>query len=188
MIISRKNKRVGFTLIELLVVIALIGILAAVLLARLNIARERARDAQRVADVKQITTALELYYNTYGMYPRSSSCGAVNPSSSWCNSVQTLSAGGNWIRHIGATDVLNEFLTVEPIDPLRPATANWRPYDGGTYFYYSNDGRWYMIVFGVERYPHALESQDGVTNCAGTTYHYGNNTNGVITIGESCPQ
>jgi prepilin-type N-terminal cleavage/methylation domain-containing protein len=53
----------GFTLIELLVVIAIIGVLASVVLASLNTARLKSRDARRIADIKQIQLALELYYD-----------------------------------------------------------------------------------------------------------------------------
>ena len=59
----------GFTLIELLVVIAIIGILASVVLASLNSAREKSRDTRRVADLKNIQLALELYFDSEGMYP-----------------------------------------------------------------------------------------------------------------------
>ena len=65
---NQKNKQ-GFTLIELLVVIAIIGLLATLSVVALNNARERARDTRRVSDVKQIQTALELYYNTNNGYP-----------------------------------------------------------------------------------------------------------------------
>lgn len=58
------NSRFGFTLIELLVVIAIIGILASVVLASLNNARIKSRDARRVADIKQIQLALELYFDS----------------------------------------------------------------------------------------------------------------------------
>ena len=53
----------GFTLIELLVVIAIIGILSSVVLASLNTARIKARDAQRVSDVRQIQLAMEFFYD-----------------------------------------------------------------------------------------------------------------------------
>ena len=59
----------GFTLIELLVVIAIISILASVVLASLNTAREKSRDAKRVSDVKQIQLALEYYFDDNGQYP-----------------------------------------------------------------------------------------------------------------------
>lgn len=68
------TKRVkGFTLIELLVVIVIIGILATLATVTLSSARAKARDARRVSDVKQVQTALELYYNDAGGYPLTSS-------------------------------------------------------------------------------------------------------------------
>ncbi len=62
-------KRKGFTLMELLVVIAIIGLLSTVAMVTLSTARQKARDAKRLADVKQIQTALELYYNNFNSYP-----------------------------------------------------------------------------------------------------------------------
>lgn len=53
----------GFTLIELLVVIAIIGLLASIVLAAVNPARKKSRDARRVTDLRQARIALELYYN-----------------------------------------------------------------------------------------------------------------------------
>jgi len=67
----------GFTLIELLVVIAIIGLLSTLSILSLNTARARARDAKRVADVKQIQTALEMYYNDIGVYPTAATSGAA---------------------------------------------------------------------------------------------------------------
>lgn len=64
-----KNNKKGFTLIELLVVIAIIGLLSTLAVVALNNARLKARDARRVADVKQMQTALELYFNDQGHYP-----------------------------------------------------------------------------------------------------------------------
>jgi len=63
------KQRKGFTLIELLVVIAIIGILASIVLASLNQARRKSRDARRIADIKQIQLALELYFDDNAAYP-----------------------------------------------------------------------------------------------------------------------
>lgn len=61
----------GFTLIELLVVIAIIGILSSVVLASLNTAKNKANDAARMADVKSLKTAIEMYANDNNGYPTS---------------------------------------------------------------------------------------------------------------------
>jgi general secretion pathway protein G len=64
----KKNNK-GFTLIELLVVIAIIGLLSTLAVVSSNSARQKSRDAKRVADIKQIQTALELYYTEQSEYP-----------------------------------------------------------------------------------------------------------------------
>ena len=71
--IMKNNKKQAFTLIELLVVIAIIGILATLAVVSLQNARSRARDSKRIADVRQMQTALELYFNDWNTYPTSSS-------------------------------------------------------------------------------------------------------------------
>lgn len=65
-----KHTNKGFTLVELLVVVAIIGLLAGIAVVSVNSVRVKARDAKRIADVKQIQNALELYNNTKGgQYP-----------------------------------------------------------------------------------------------------------------------
>ena len=63
------NSKKGFTLIELLVVISIIGLLSSVVLASLNTARAKSRDARRISDIRQIRNALELYKDSTGYYP-----------------------------------------------------------------------------------------------------------------------
>ena len=88
----KKNRVAGFTLIELLVVIAIIGVLASIVLASLNSARQKSRDARRIADVKQIQLALELYYDSQSTpsYPvAASTCDATH-----ANGLEALATGG----------------------------------------------------------------------------------------------
>jgi prepilin-type N-terminal cleavage/methylation domain-containing protein len=63
------KKQRGFTLIELLVVISIISLLSSVVLASLNSARAKARDAQRKTAMLEVQKALEMYYSDHGEYP-----------------------------------------------------------------------------------------------------------------------
>lgn len=68
----------GFTLIELLIVIAIIGVLSGLIMANFVGVRQRSRDGQRKANLRQIQAALELYRADNGSYPSSigASCGS----------------------------------------------------------------------------------------------------------------
>ena len=161
----------GFTLIELLVVIAIIGMLSSVVLASLNSARSKGRDARRLSDVQQLQTALEMYYNDHNSYP----------IHGWGDS----SGSGTW--NALQNDLLS-YISKLPKDPLN---TGGRPYSGGyTIAYYASgyggSGDWYMIVFRLENSPNKIESQDGVTACNNHLFHYGNGSNGIVTVGGSC--
>ncbi|OGI82012.1 hypothetical protein A3I95_03400 [Candidatus Nomurabacteria bacterium RIFCSPLOWO2_02_FULL_44_12] len=64
----KMNFKKGFTLIELLVVVAIIGILASVVLASLNSARNKGKDAAIFAQLANMRGQAELYYATNNNY------------------------------------------------------------------------------------------------------------------------
>ncbi|MFH1046668.1 MAG: type II secretion system protein [Patescibacteria group bacterium] len=92
----RKSNK-GFTLIELLVVIAIIGLLSTLAVVALNSARQKSRDSKRVADIKQVQTALELYFADQNSYPIATSAvtlGATDQSA-LCSNGWAASCGSN---------------------------------------------------------------------------------------------
>lgn len=122
----------GFTLIELLVVIAIIGMLSSVILASLNSARTKARDASRQASMKSLQVALELYYSTNNAYPIASF--SSEPSDAWGNN------SGNWIPGLAPT-----YISALPRDPRGGNSvlcAGWK----SAFLYHSPDGQNYMLI------------------------------------------
>lgn len=121
----------GFTLIELLVVVAIIGMLASVVIAALGNTRAKARDARRLADLKQLQTALELYAtDNNGSYP--------STSLQWWGNCATFGSHGTsgangWIPNLAPTYIANLPLDPLPVPPTRC-------------YLYRSDGRDYMIL------------------------------------------
>lgn len=145
------QKRNGFTLIELLVVIAIISIISSVVLASLSAARVKARDARRISDIKQITIALELYFDTNGYYPGVYQNWAGRCTAAPCWDINAYNASNNTGWAALATD-LAPYLSKLPSDPINngPGTDLGNdnlctPWMSGCYVYvYGNVGR-----FGV---------------------------------------
>ncbi len=71
-----KFYRRGFTLIEILVVVALLGLIASIILVSISNSRMKARDARRIADLREVMKALDLYCNENGQYPAPNYCAA----------------------------------------------------------------------------------------------------------------
>lgn len=67
--VSFNKKQKGFTLIELLVVMAIIGMLLSIILVGMGNARLKGRDAKRLADMQQLKSGMDIYYNLGSGYP-----------------------------------------------------------------------------------------------------------------------
>ena len=122
------NKK-GFTLIELLVVIAIIGLLSTLAVVALGSARTKARDSKRLSDLKQVQTALELYYTDQGLYPTASSSITLGAGSAVCLNSSGFAAAGCATPYMGLV----------PNDP-----------GSNTYGYASANGSTYTITATLE--------------------------------------
>jgi len=135
------KKQKGFTLIELLVVIAIIAILSTVVMAGLNSARMKGRDAKRLSDIKQLQAALELCYDSGTGYPSAAALGIVGTASLTLTTTCGASA-------------FSTFMNPLPVNPTPAAAAQT------TYQYCSAtsaapdtcaaSGESYRILFGLE--------------------------------------
>lgn len=153
----KRKSLTGFTLIELLVVIAIIGLLAVIVTVSVNSARQKARDAKRIADFKQIQTALELFYDQYGQYPIT--CGAATWDGHWQCFATCLETG------VGcgvATPGFSPLISKVPQDPLdNPATLS----DSDPTYYYAwpagcGNGQSYRLAAYLETPNHPALAND----------------------------
>ncbi len=111
---SKTKKADGFTLVELLIVVVIIGILSIAVVVNLNGAQARARDAKRVADLMQISRAMEVYFYEYGEYPNNTDCYDL-PAVVQCDSALSEQNNREWIPDLEVK---------LPVDPINGTKDN----------------------------------------------------------------
>lgn len=128
-----QNKK-GFTIIELLIVIAIIGLLATISMVALNGARLKGRDAKRVGDIRQVQTALELYFNDQNSYPVTATTLTLGSASArvLCDTVAGFQADA-----VGCNKI---YMGIVPTNPA----------PGGVAYSYSGASLSYSIGFSLE--------------------------------------
>jgi len=127
-----QNFSKGFTLIELLIVIAIIGVLATLLMVNFVGVRQRARDAQRKSDLRQLQSALEIYRSDNGSYPPSGQ--TLKVDALWtCQPGQGKCTGST--ACFGNPACSTVYMQNLPTDPSGSSY-----YNGGSYYYSSGNG------------------------------------------------
>lgn len=136
--------RKAFTLIELLIVVAIIGILAAIAIPNFLQAQIRAKVARAKAEMKTVTTALEIYNVDHSEYP-------------WINQNP-----GYDIPRVLTTPI--DYLTSLPKDPFGPSLAYdiYRPYLTTNDYYYATKAYFEHFGFGWQVYPSGSENAPAI--------------------------
>jgi prepilin-type N-terminal cleavage/methylation domain-containing protein/prepilin-type processing-associated H-X9-DG protein len=129
--VTAVQQRRGFTLIELLVVIAIIAILAAILFPVFARAREKARQANCLNNVKQLALALHMYIGDYDetipFGELRSPPGPVPNFAGWTSGV--------WYHTALWPDLLLPYIQNRQIF-LCPSTSSWLGYGWNVYIGY----------------------------------------------------
>ena len=137
----------AFTLIELLVVISIITMLSSIVFSSLNNSRARARDTQRISDMKTYHNALQIFQLQEGAIPVRGN--TYIGSSCW-------GCGGSANSLAFDQIISNEILNTFPKDPLYFNGNNGTGYvyrnssSGHTWFVGDDDDSTYAIRFWLE--------------------------------------
>ena len=108
-----KTRRKAFTLIEILVVVAIIGVLATIVAINLVGAEAKSRDGRRIADIKAITSALDIYYDQNNVYAPD----VANLDTSKGQGGSVSSIGGNAWGAGGLKALETAYMGKLPVDP-----------------------------------------------------------------------
>ncbi len=119
-----------FSLFELLLVIAILGLLSTLAIIIIGNERQKARDAARLEDMREVEVALQLYFNDNNRYPEAKESVVLGQGNFDC-----LAASG-WSA-VGCESIY-----------LSDAPAN--PTPGGAPYKYTSEGSSYRVEFALE--------------------------------------
>ncbi len=165
----------GFTLIELLVVIAIIGVLSAVVLASLNTARMRGRDAAVASNLAQVRSQAEIIHATqdcYGDDDGSSTCADRNASNNSCSSA--LGVGNTIFAAPKVNDMLREAMRNGGTYTACRATGTGSEWAIAIELASDNTTAWCIDSLGTSRkltLPSAATTQDHLDRAVNSTGH-----------------
>ena len=120
-------------MVELLVVSSIIGILTSISTVSVNLARKKARDAKRKADISQVQLGLYLYYDDNLKFPVAD----MLPENADLNWTLVL------MPHMDGTATSKYYIRLMPTDPLNTAPYLYGYNSNGSEFvlsYYLEDG------------------------------------------------
>jgi len=182
----RANRK-GFTLIELLVVIAIIAVLIALLLPAVQSAREAARRAQCVNNMKQIGLALHNYHSTMDCFPFGEMQLGIGPGGTGPNG-----SNGAW-QYWGAVALLMPFMEGSsvfntlnfqywaPSDPQNATTYNLKV---GVFLCPSDGARDQSVCVNYKACTGTFAKVQQVAAAVGNGQGLPYDTNGMFTFGK----
>ncbi|MCI5051105.1 MAG: type II secretion system GspH family protein [Candidatus Pacebacteria bacterium] len=159
------KKEKGFTLIELLVVVSIIGVLASIVLSSLGEARNKAKDAKILSQVRELQKAIEAHNLFEGSWPTD----GPNDSVVWASTCEGFSESRyveNWNAFI---DDLGEYAHESFKQQVtgEQEACYWYA-TGVTNVYCNTDPEGYTLLFGT--YATDFNSFESYDNAYGTLF------------------
>jgi prepilin-type N-terminal cleavage/methylation domain-containing protein len=182
-----QRRRLAFTLIELLVVMAILGVLVALLLPAVQMAREAARRASCYNHLKQLGVALHNYESSFRRFPPACLLKIGVPSDTWSANALLLP----YVEQENLQNLINfsaSYQTQPLVTQTRvellicPSEVNDRSYRVSPLTYYPsnyavNFGTWFVYdpntqqigdgAFGVNQMMRTADFADGLSNTLG---------------------